>query len=286
MSSEVSGGVDWDALHYISVNERLGENQRWSTWHEVDRTTARGPQPHPAWVVTDHAAVDTDLGVLKTGKEADVFLLERAVPGDPTKSTLMAAKRYRTSQHRMFHRDAGYTEGRTGRNTRENRAIQRGSAFGREVESARWANAEFATLKQLWAAGVRVPYPVQIDGLELLMEYIAEGDGAAPRLAQTRPDPDDLAKLWPQVLDAMAGFAAMGLAHGDLSPYNVLVRGLGTGDPELVVIDVPQVVDLVANPMGVDFLHRDCRTMATWFTRRGHHVDADALVAELLVYAW
>ena len=74
--------------------------------------TQRGPRPHPDWLVTDLAAVDTELGILKTGKEADVFLLERAVPGDPEQAVVMAAKRYRGEEHRSFHRSAAYTEGR------------------------------------------------------------------------------------------------------------------------------------------------------------------------------
>jgi RIO kinase 1 len=280
----VSASVDWDALTYHAVDERLEANQRWSTWDDVDHTRARGPQPWPDWLVTARGALDTDLGVLKTGKEADVFLLERGVPDGP--SCLLAAKRYRTAKNRLFHRDSGYTEGRTGRDSRENRAVNRKSAFGRAIEAGRWADAEFATLKALWSAGVRVPYPVQIDGLEILMEYIDDGEVAAPRLAQTAPTPDQLDELWRQVVDAMTGIASLQYVHGDLSPYNVLVRGLSGTRPEVVVIDVPQVVDLVANPSGVDYLHRDCRVMATWFTRRGHPVDADALLAHLLGCAW
>lgn len=77
--------------------------------------------------------------------------------------------------------------------------------------------------------------------------------------------------------------------HGDLSPFNLLVAGFeppGEAEPELVVIDVPQVVDLVANPNGVEFLHRDCRNLADWFVRRGLDVDGDALLAEVLGAAW
>ena len=81
--------------------------QRWSTWDDIG--IVAGPEPWPDWLITEDAAIDTDLGILKTGKEADVFLLERAT--DET-SVIMAAKRYRGNDHRMFHRDSGYTEGR------------------------------------------------------------------------------------------------------------------------------------------------------------------------------
>lgn len=82
--------------------------RRWSTYWDVERL-CRGPEPVPPWLVTDRAAVDTDLGVLKTGKEADVVLLERAVEGDPDRSVVLAAKRYRTEEHRSFHRSSAYT---------------------------------------------------------------------------------------------------------------------------------------------------------------------------------
>ena len=110
------------------------QGDRWSTWDQ-STPTERGPLPHPDWVVTELAAVDTELGVLKTGKEADVFLVERAVPGTET-GTLMAAKRYRNAHHRMFHRDAGYLEGRQDKESRVNRATAKRTAFGREVSES------------------------------------------------------------------------------------------------------------------------------------------------------
>lgn len=281
--SQPTPAVDWTALRYRALSEDLGPGQRWSTWRSVDRSS-RGPKPRPSWLVTSQAALDTELGILKSGKEADVHLLERAVPG--AESCLLAAKRYRTSDHRLFHRAAGYTEGRRGRDSRENRAVRLKSGFGRQIEATRWASAEFGTLKQLWTAGVRVPYPVQLDGGEILMEFIADGDAAAPRLAQCDPDSDQLRWLWAQVVEVMIRLGEHHLVHGDLSPFNVLVSGLATPTPDLVVIDVPQVLDLVGNPNGVTYLHRDCRNMADWFVRKGLDVDADVLLAEVLAAAW
>ena len=283
MSSQEHAAVDWAALQYIALSEDLGSDQRWSTWRSVDRSS-RGPKPRPGWLVTSEAALDTELGLLKTGKEADVFLIERAVPG--AESCLLAAKRYRVAEHRLFHRASSDTEGRRGRDSRENRAVRLKSGFGRQIEATRWSQAEFATLKQLWTAGVRVPYPVQVDGGEILMEFIGDGRAAAPRLAQTDPDPDQLRWLWAQVVEAMITFGSLQLVHGDLSPFNVLVRGMDGLEPELVIIDVPQVLDLVSNPNGVDFLHRDCRNLADWFVRKGLPVDADVLLAEVLGAAW
>jgi RIO kinase 1 len=241
----------------------LPAGDRWSTW---DQPAAgdRGPRPYPRWLVTDLAAVDTELGILKTGKEADVFLVRRGVPGTG-RSCLLAAKRYRDPEHRMFHRDSAYREGRRVRESRANRAMAAGSAAGREMIAQQWANAEFAALCQLRRSGIPVPYPVQVLGTELLLEFIGEPDGtAAPRLAETRPAPDALTGLWDQLVAALLTLAGLGLAHGDLSAYNLLVSG-----GRLVMIDLPQVVDVIAHPRGAEFLDRDAANVARWFTARG-----------------
>ena len=156
------------------------------------------------------------------------------------------------------------------------------TGFGRELLSGQWANAEFAALASLWAAGVAVPYPVQLAGAELLLEFVGDADGrAAPRLAQLRPNPDELVELWRQLTEALVGLAGQGLTHGDLSAYNLLVH-----DGRLVLIDLPQVVDVVGNPQGPQFLARDVRRIAEWFGARGLPAavgTADALQEELVV---
>jgi RIO kinase 1 len=241
----------------------LPDGDRWSTW---DQSTAgeRGPRPHPDWLVTELAAVDTELGMLKTGKEADVFLLRRHVP-DTDRSCLLAAKRYRSAEHRMFHRDAGYLEGRRVRESRANRAMANRTAFGRQLVAAQWAAAEFGALCRLHTANVPVPYPVQILGTELLLEFIGGPDGtAAPRLAEVRIRGSGLQPLWDQLVDALVALARDGLAHGDLSPYNLLVHG-----ERLFMIDLPQVIDVVANPHGASYLDRDAANVAKWFRGRG-----------------
>jgi RIO kinase 1 len=244
-----------------AIDDGPAQGDRWSTWDDADE---RGPEPYPSWLVTELAAVDQELGLLKTGKEADVFLLERTLPATG-RACLMAAKRYRDSDHRQFHRDAGYLEGRRVRASREMRAMRRRSDFGRNLIAQQWAAAEFAALSVLWTGGAPVPYPVQRIGTELLLEFIGDADGtAAPRLHQLRPDRHELADLWQQLLAAMVILARGGYTHGDLSAYNLLVHG-----GELVLIDLPQLVDVVTNPQGVAFLERDVRTVAKWFVSRG-----------------
>jgi len=281
-----TSSFDWNDLTYHAYSDDLADNQRWSTWDTTERLS-RGPQPWPDWLVTSSAAVDTDLGVLKTGKEADVFLLERAVPDEPAQSCLLAAKRYRSSDHRLFHRDAHYTEGRRVRSSVATRALaDRKSSFGRSLQAGLWVGSEWNSLKQLYLAGLPVPYPVQVDGHEILMEFIADGDAAAPRLQQLRPTPSELAVLYEQLLVALRTLSGCGLVHGDLSPYNLLVSEASGPDPRLVIIDVPQLVDFASNPNAVEFLHRDCTNVATWFTAKGHQVDAGELLADLLAHAW
>ena len=249
----------------------------WSSWDMPG--VLKGPEPYPDWLVTDLAAVDTELGVLKTGKEADVFLVRREVPDGP--GTLLAAKRYRAPEHRQFHRDASYLEGRRVRRSREMRAMTNRTAVGREMIAGQWAAAEFAALCRLRDLGLAVPYPVQLIGTELMLEFIGDPDGAAaPRLAQLRPDPDERADLWRQLVEALMMLARAGLAHGDLSPYNILVH-----HGRLVLIDLPQVVDVVINPQGPRFLARDVTIMANWFAARGLEVAAGDLIADLLVDA-
>jgi RIO kinase 1 len=243
------------------TTDGLPEGDRWSTWDQ-SIPTQRGPRPHPDWLVTDLAAVDTELGILKTGKEADVFLLRRGVPQG--RSCLLAAKRYRDAEHRMFHRDSGYLEGRRTRDSRENRAAASRSAFGRQAIAGRWAFAEFGALSRLYAAGIAVPYPVQVLGTELLLEFVGSDGVAAPRLAETRPAPAELAGLWDQLVQALVALARDGLAHGDLSAYNLLVH-----DGRLVMIDLPQVVDVIANSQGAMYLTRDAENVGRWFTAHG-----------------
>ncbi len=258
------------------------DEPRWSTYRDAQR----GPTPVPRWVVTDPRAIDTEHGVVKSGKEADVCVVERAVPAaiidatalDSAGRCLLAVKRYRTAEHRLFHRDAGYLEGRRVRRSREMRAMATRTTFGRELIAGQWAAAEFAVLSRLWSRGAAVPYPVQLLGTELMMELIGETAGdaagtAAPRLAQLRPTQREARDLYHQLAVVLTDLAEIGFAHGDLSAYNVLVH-----DGRLVLIDLPQAVDLVGNPQGFDYLRRDCINIVAWFAAHGApHADAGEL---------
>ena len=123
---------------------------------------------------------------------------------------------------------------------------------------------------------------MQLDDVEILMEFITLADGTgAPRLAQTRPDRDLLETYWTQLIQAMRVMAGLGLAHGDLSAFNILAT-----EDRIVLIDLPQAVDIVSNPQGMDYLARDCRNVASWFASRGLDVDGEELLWDLVAYAW
>ena len=157
------------------------------------------------------------------------------------------------------------------------------TSFGKEMISGQWAVAEFGALGRLWEIGqesglVCVPYPVQLIGTELMMEFIGDWETgeAAPRLAQVRADPDQLADLWRQMTDALSVLARAQVAHGDLSPYNTMVHA-----GRLVMIDLPQIVDVIANPRGGEFIARDVRNVASWVRSRGLAIDEDELIERL-----
>ncbi|WP_368874545.1 RIO1 family regulatory kinase/ATPase [Microbacterium sp. GbtcB4] len=173
---------------------------------------------------------------------------------------------------RRLHRGTQHAE------HRDTRALAKKTAHGREVAAAQWSLAEFEALCRMWERGAPVPYPVQVSGTEVLMEFLGDDRGiAAPRLAQVRGSNAEMQEYFTQVADLMRVFAAAGFAHGDLSAYNLLVH-----DGRVRVIDLPQIVDVIANPQGLDLLHRDCVNVCDWFARRRVECDAEALFADLL----
>lgn len=280
MSSNTTGEPEPDFTFAYTAYDDLGPSERWSSWDDLE-PLMRGPEPRPDWVITSSGAIDTELGVLKTGKEADVHLVERRDPHAEGPGVVMAAKRYRTTDHRSFHRAAAYTEGRSMKRSRDNRALKRKSTWGRIVAASEWATSEWNALRVCTELGLPVPYPVQIDETEILMEWISHDGDTAPRLAQTRPDAALGASLYEQLRTALATMVGAGFVHGDLSPYNTLVAG-----ERLVIIDLPQMVDLVGNPQGMDFLLRDCANMCAWFRARGLQVDEHELFGDLMAHAF
>jgi RIO kinase 1 len=246
----------------------------------------------PLGLVTEPTA-EVDLGILRSGKEAQVNLVEwtdidglvclvarkRYLPRNVTqKGTLEAMGVQRAS---TFHNDVEYREGRQFRKTRDRRAIERMSTYGKKLLQDRWTGYEHDVMTKLWAAGVTVPYPISYGEDVFHLEYIGAPDGAAPQLARARLDRDELWSAWTQLTDGLAAITEAGYAHGDLSAFNLL-----WWDDRLYFIDFPQAIDLAANPQGLSFLHRDVLNVCTWFAHKGLERDPEVLFADLVSRAY
>jgi RIO kinase 1 len=237
---------------------------------------------------------DAALGVLKSGKEAEIFVVERTSLDD-TRRCLLAHKRYRprtvTSKGELealgftrassFVNDHVYREGRRFRRSRERRAVERMTDYGKRVLNERWMGFENDVMTRVWEAGGPVPYPVGFSGDGMLMEYVGDDSQAAPTLGQARLTTAELASAAEQLVDGLRSLMEVGIVHADLSAFNLL-----WWNGRLQFIDFPQAVDLALNPHGLEFLHRDLVNVAEWFERRGVKLDTAALFTDLLNVAF
>jgi RIO kinase 1 len=212
--------------------------------------------------------VDEICGRLKSGKEADLWLVRH-------RGELVAAKVYKAREARSFRNDAGYREGRQVRDTRTQRAMDRGSRFGRTAAEDAWKAKEADALHALHAAGVRVPCPVMFYEGVLLMELVVDAHGRpAPRLVDALVPRDQAAPLYADLRAQAIRMLTCDLIHGDLSPYNVL---LGSAGP--VVIDFPQVVGAAHNSQAESFFRRDVENLRRFFAALDpalHAAESDA----------
>lgn len=248
------------------------------------------PLDRPDWLV-EEPYDDVDHGVVKSGKEAQVNLVERI--GGDGRSCLIARKRYlpRKVTHKgqleamgvqrssAFVNDVQYREGRQFRKSRDRRAVERMSTYGKHLLQDRWTGMEHEVMGKLWQAGLSVPYPVGYADDVFDLEYIGSWDMAAPQLSAARLSPVEIADAFEQVLVGLRGLTAAGIAHGDLSTYNLL-----WWDSRVWFIDFPQAIDIAANLQGIDFLHRDVLNVCTWFQRHGLDVDPEETFADLLSF--
>lgn len=255
----------------------------------LDRT----PRHAPAWL-TAGDTVDEVLGPLKTGKEAEVLVVERRRL-DGRARALLVHKRYRPwkvshkgelaaggfAKARTFTTDQRYQDGRGQRRSRDARAVAGKTSYGRQVAATQWADREVEALRRAEAAGVSVPYLVEPTGEGALMELVGDETGAAPRLIDARLDASQVVAAHGQLQDELVLLLRAGLVHADLSPYNVLWWA-----DRAWLIDLPQAVDVGSNEHAFELLHHDVITLATWFTRKGVDVDGEAWFAELLTEAF
>jgi RIO kinase 1 len=193
---------------------------------------------------------------LKSGKEATVYVAEG-------NDGLIAVKLYVDSRVRSFKNDALYREGRFIADGRMKKAIDQRSDTGVSAQNFLWVGEEFAQLHALYAAGVRSPKPLAHEGGVILMEFIGNEEGAAPRVSDARLTKEEADIAFNQSLEQYARILSIGRVHGDYSTFNLL-----WWQGECVVIDFPQVVKVKENPSANGILERDiqglCRTFRTF----------------------
>ena len=202
----------------------------------------------------DDGIIDAVISRLMSGKEADVFVVRCG-------SEIRCAKVYKEAMKRSFKQAVTYQEGRKVRNSRRNRAMDKGSKYGRKQTEEIWQNAEVDALYKLDGAGVRVPTPYGcIDGV-LLMELICDADGdVAPRLGDVTMSPEQALEDHRLVMLYVVRMLCVGVVHGDLSEFNVLLDEQGP-----VIIDLPQAVNAAANNQAESMLSRDVNNMTNYY---------------------
>ena len=194
----------------------------------------------------DDGVIDEVIRSLKSGKEATVYLVR-------TGTQTRCAKVYRDMRQRSFQRRAQYQEGRKVRGSRQARAMNKSTRFGRSEQEAAWKNAEVDALYRLQAAGVRVPKPYGYFNDVLVMELVTDSAGdPAPRLGEIDLSPEQAREYHGFLIRQIVRMLNIGLIHGDLSEFNVLVAPDGP-----VIIDLPQVVNAAGNNGALAMLERD-----------------------------
>jgi RIO kinase 1 len=200
--------------------------------------------------------IDGVVRQLMSGKEAMVFVVRC---GDE----IRCAKVYKEADKRSFRQAVDYTENRKTKNSRQARAMAKGTRFGRKSAEDAWQNAEVAALYRLAAAGVRVPKPYNFHEGVLLMELVADEHGeAAPRLNDLEFTPEEARTCHARLIREVVRMLCAGVVHGDLSEYNILV---GRDGP--VIIDLPQAVDAAGNNHAPKILERDVANLRNYFGR-------------------
>jgi len=204
----------------------------------------------------EEGLIDEVIGQLMSGKEATVYVVRS---GDSTR----CAKVYKDAKQRSFRQAASYRDGRSVKNSRQARAMEKGTRYGRQMQEAAWQNAEVDALFRLAAAGVRVPQPyICTDGV-LLMELVVDAAGnVAPRLNDVDMTEARALELHALLLGQVVLMLCAGMIHGDLSEYNILLAGDGP-----VIIDLPQAVYATGNNEAAAMLQRDVDNLASYFGR-------------------
>ena len=204
--------------------------------------------------LVEEGLIDEVMRQLMSGKEATVYVVRC---GDE----IRCAKVYKEANQRSFHQAVAYQEGRRVKNSRQARAMEKGTRFGKKMAEEVWQNAEVDALYRLAAAGVTVPTPyVCFEGV-LLMDLVTDAQGnAAPRLNDVEFDHDKALQFHAKLLREVILMLNAGVIHGDLSEYNILVDEQGP-----VIIDLPQAIDAAGSSVAASMLERDVTNLANFF---------------------
>ena len=200
--------------------------------------------------------VDEVLRQLMSGKEATVYIVRCG-------EEIRCAKVYKDATQRSFRKSVSYQEGRKTKNSRQARAMAKGSRYGRQMQEEAWQSAEVDALYRLAAAGVKVPQPYLCHEGVLLMDLVTDADGhPAPRLNDIELSVEQALEFHAGLLGQVVRMLCAGIIHGDLSEYNILVGAEGP-----VIIDLPQAVDAAGNSNAGAMLERDVANLAGYFGR-------------------
>jgi RIO kinase 1 len=173
------------------------------------------------------------------------------------------AKVYKEANKRSFRQSVDYTENRKVKNSRQARAMAKGTRYGREAQEEAWQSAEVDALYRLARAGVRVPTPYNFHAGVLLMELVTDAEGnAAPRLNDVEFTPEQAREHFQALIKQVVLMLCAGVIHGDLSEFNILISHAGP-----VIIDLPQAVDAAGNNHAKAMLERDVANLADYFGR-------------------
>jgi RIO kinase 1 len=200
--------------------------------------------------------IDEVIRQLMSGKEATVYIVRCG-------EEIRCAKVYKDAKQRSFRKSVSYQEGRKTKNSRQARAMGKGTRYGRQMQEEAWQSAEVDALYRLAAAGVRVPQPHICHEGVLLMDLVTDADGhPAPRLNDIELSAEEALEFHAGLLKQVVRMLCAGIIHGDLSEYNILV---GSDGP--VIIDLPQAVDAAGNSNAGPMLERDVANLASYFGR-------------------
>ncbi len=212
--------------------------------------------PHRLQPLVSEGLVDDVIRQLMSGKEATVYIVRCG-------EEIRCAKVYKDAKQRSFRKSVSYQEGRKTKNSRQARAMEKGTRYGRQMQEEAWQSAEVDALYRLAAAGVRVPQPHICHEGVLLMDLVTDADGhPAPRLNDVELSAAQALEFHAGLLNQVVRMLCAGIIHGDLSEYNILV-----GHDGPVIIDLPQAVDAAGNSNAGPMLERDVANLAAYFSR-------------------